>query len=189
MKKLFSNVDFWVALITLFVLIVGVFIPGYALDVPHTAGLAAISAGYLISLAIAPAAFSWGSRKFWLTVLSFIYVLMDSFHAFPGVLDVGSLALFVTGVAIYLVGLAKDPGNGWAGLMVSRKFWGFLGSIAMILMRAYNVVFPSGITVDQLAIIISGLWALILKAAFGKDIQPVPDVDVPDDTGAAAGAG
>lgn len=188
MKKLFTGFDFWFALITLFVLIMGVFNPGYGMDVPHAAAFAAASAAYLVSLAIAPAAFSWGSRKFWFTVISLIYIFLDSFKVFPGQLDVVGLAGGVAAVALYVIGLAKDPGRGWAGLLVSRKFLALVVSILTIILRAYNLVFPAGITAEQLVSVLLGMFALIIKAAYG-DVQPAPDVEVTDDMGAVNGAG
>lgn len=189
MKKLFSNTEVWVALITLVVLLIGVFVPGYTLDIPHAAGLAAVSTAYIISLAIAPALFNWGSRKFWLTILTFLYIWLDSFHVFPAELDVVSLSYFVAAVAFYIIALAKDPGYGWAGLLVSRKFWSFIVSIVTIFLRAYNLVFPAGITPEQLTTILVMCFAVIFKAAFGATVEPLPDQDIPDDTGVALGAG
>ncbi len=189
MKKLFSNVEVWVALITLVVLVLGVFIPGYALDVPHAASLAAVSTAYIISLAIAPAAFNWGSRKFWLTILTFCFIWLDSFHVFPGQMDVVGLSAGVAAVALYLITLAKDPGRGWAGLLVSRKFLAFVVSIVAIVLQAYNLVFPAAITPEQLVTILTLMFGVILKAAFGKEIEPVEDPEIVDDTGVKAGAG
>lgn len=187
MKTLFSKTEVWVALITLIVLVLGVFIPGYSLDVPHAASLAAVSTAYIIALAIAPATFNWGSRKFWLTILTFIYVWLDSFHVFPSQLDVVGLSAGVSAVALYVICLAKDPGRGWAGLLVSRKFLGFVISIVTIVLRAYDLVFPAGITPEQLVTILTLMFGLILKAAFGKEIEPMEDPEIIDDTGLQAG--
>ena len=115
MKNLFSSRVFWVAFITLLVIVVSGSIPGFTLDVEHTAGLVVVVAAYLIAFSASPGDGLKSmliSRKFWFSLFGLVVIFLDAFHILPAQFDIESLAGFVVIIGAYVLMLAKDPGNG-----------------------------------------------------------------------------
>lgn len=184
MTDLFKTRTFWLALITLVMLILGVFIQGYTLDVESAVGMAVIAAVYLISYSLNPSgeglAAMLMSRKFWAAVLGFLVLFLDSFHVFPNSLNVEATVGFVVLISGYMICLAIDPGNGWRKLLVSRKFWAAMIGLAVTLLQAFNIALPQGITTDSLLAITLLITGLI--AAYGAQGKPeeFPDPVLPE---------
>jgi len=154
MKSLLSQRSFWAALIGLVVIVVAAFLPGFALDTEHMAGLAVVVVSYIVGYAINPAGESLAgmltSRKFWAAVFGFVVIVLDALHVFPNPLDVVSLAGLIALICAYMLALSVDPGKGWRGLLVSRKFWAAVVGVAVIFMNAFNISLPAGLTPDQI---------------------------------------
>lgn len=183
MKDLLKTRTFWLALITLLVLILGVFIHGFTLDIETAVGFAVIGAVYLVSYAINPSgeglAAMLMSRKFWAAVFGFLVLFLDAFHVFPNSLNVEAVAGFVVLISGYMIMVAKDPGNGWRGLLVSRKFWVTVIGLVVSLLTAFNVQLPEGLTPDNLLAITLLLAGVVAK--FGLESPPaeLPEPEIP----------
>jgi len=84
MKSLLSQRSFWAALIGLVVIVVAAFLPGFALDTEHMAGLAVVVVSYIVGYAINPAGESLAgmltSRKFWAAVVGVAVIFMNAFN-------------------------------------------------------------------------------------------------------------
>jgi hypothetical protein len=185
MKGLFKSRVFWVALVTILVMCLGVFIPGYSLDIEHVAGLGLIAATCMISYAINPTGGILSlliSRKFLAAVLGFAVVIADSFHLFPNPLDLAALVTWVLLIMTYIVMLAKDPGNGWRGMILSRKFWAAVLGTAMVFLRAYKVELPAGLTEDSLIGMVLVACGVIANVGIqGPPPLPMPDPVIPEE--------
>lgn len=83
--SLLQSRRFWVALVTLFIIIVAAFIPNFTLDTEEFVSLLLIAVGYIVSLVIDPGdpKAKWSSllksRKFWTAVVSMLIILVKSF--------------------------------------------------------------------------------------------------------------
>lgn len=180
MKQALQSHQFWVAGLTLLALVCASFVPGFKLDLEHSAGLAVIVAGYLVAYSINPTGNALvqfiTSRRFWVSLLGFIVVILDAFHVFPAPLDFASMAGFVVIVAAYAIAVAADPGNGWRGLLVSRKFWSALVGIVVIFLNAFKIGLPAGLSPEQIIGIVIVLTGGI--AAIG--VQGVTDPILPE---------
>ncbi|NMC84304.1 MAG: hypothetical protein GYA58_03360 [Anaerolineaceae bacterium] len=184
MKSMFQNRIFWVALLTLLVVVTSSFIPGFDLDVEHAAGLSVIAAGYVVAFAINPSGNTLAgmltSRKFWASALGFVILLLDAFHVLPNPLNVASLSGFVVVIVAYVVALSYDPGNGWRGLLVSRKFYVAVVGVLITILDAFGLSLPDGITSESVisfAVLIGGTIAAI---GLDKKPVPLPDPELPE---------
>ena len=186
MKALVVSHPFWVAVLTIVVLVVGLFFPGYGLDVEHAAGLAVIAGGYMVAYAINPTGGGLKdllqSRKFWTSILGFAVILGDSFHIFPTPLDLTAIVGFVMVIIVYTFMLAKDPGNGWRGLIISRKFWAALLGLALSLLKSFNVYLPEGVSEESILSMTVIVCGFIAGIGISGPPTPLPDPEIPDDT-------
>lgn len=99
------------------------------------------------------------SRKFWVTVLAIIVIVVAAFS--PGFeLDQEAGAGFAVIAVSYILGVAVDPGpGGWRGVLQSRKFWAAVLGFLIVFLDAFGVRLPFGITEEQLveiAVVIGG---------------------------------
>lgn len=183
MKNLFVTRNFWIALLTLVVLFVGTTIPDFALDIEHAAGLAVVVGGYMVAYAVNPSGVGLAailmSRKFWLAALGFVVLVLDAFHIFPNPLDVEALVGFVVLVVAYMIALANDPGNGWRGLLVSRKFWAAVVGIVLTFLQAFSLALPMGLTTDQIVGVVVLFAGVIASAGIEGPPEPMPDPVIP----------
>lgn len=102
------------------------------------------------------------SRKFWVTLLAVIVLLISTF--IPGFdLDTESAAGFAVVIVAYLIGVAIDPGpGGWRGVIQSRKFWAAAIGFVIVWLDAFHVVLPFELSTEQLisiAVVIGGYIA------------------------------
>lgn len=182
MKNLFKTREFWLALLTIVVLVLGVFFQGFTLDVETAVGMAVIVAGYLISFAINPSGAGLGnmlkSRKFWAAVLGFLILFLDAFHVFPNALDNNAVIGVVVLISAYMVMVAKDPGNGWRGLLVSRKFWAAVIGLVINLLVAFNISLPQGLTADSILGITMVFTGAIASFGLQKPPAELPDPEI-----------
>ena len=189
MSELLKSRVFWVALLALVVVMVSAYVPGWQIDVEHTAGLAVIVAVYLVSYALSPADElkpMLTSRKFWASLLGFIYVFLDAFHVFPAGLDLAQLAGLLVVLCAYIFMVAMDPGKGWRGLLQSRKFWLTVVGLVMVFLDAYHVILPAGMTSDQIVSICVILGGVIAGIGIQGPLPlPLPDPVIPDDVSEA----
>ncbi len=175
---------FWLTLLSLIVIVVAAYMPGFNLDIEHTAGLAVIVSVFMVSYTLSPGDQLKPmllSRKFWATLLGIIYIFLDAFHLLPIQLDVAQMAGLIVILAAYIFMVAMDPGNGWRGLLVSRKFWLALMGLVMVFLDAYHVVLPAGFTSDQIVSIAVLLGGVIAAVGLQQPPEPLPDPVIPED--------
>ena len=165
MSNIFGSRTFWLSLLTILVIVVGAFMPGFGFDVEHTAGLVVVVAAYLIAFALSPSDQLKPmllSRKFWAAGIGVVMIFLDAFHIWSGQMDIGSLASLVVIICAYMLMLVKDPGNGWRGLIVSRKFWATVAPEQII----------------GLAVLLSGY---IASAGLSTPPEPLPEPEIPEE--------
>lgn len=105
------------------------------------------------------------SRKFWVTVLAFIVLLVAQFVPSFN-LDQEAGAGFLVIVVSYVLGVAVDPGpGGWRGVLLSRKFWAALIGFAVMILTGFSVKLPFGLTPDMLVEIAVTIGAYIAGVA------------------------
>lgn len=102
------------------------------------------------------------SRKFWLATLALVVIVVSA--AVPGFeLDQEAGAGFLVIAVSYLVGVAVDPGpGGWRGVLLSRKFWAAVLGFAVMILSAFHIKLPFGLTEDilvEIAVLIGGYIA------------------------------
>ena len=112
----------------------------------------------------------WISRKFWAALISLLMVMAAAW--LPGLPDLATpLTELAVLSAAYICGTAVEgkPSAGLTdtlrGLLRSRKFWGAVSGLALILIRALLPGFP--LADEQLSAIILTLSAYI----FGTGVQ------------------
>jgi len=179
MKSLFTQRSFWVALFGLIVIVLAAALPGFNVDVEHIAGLAAIVASYIIAFALNPAGDALAgmltSRKFWAAIFGFVVVILDAFHVFPNPLDVVSLAGLIALIFAYMLALAVDPGKGWRGLLVSRKFWATVVGVVVIFMNAFNLSLPAGLSPEQIVGVVVLVGSYVAGVGLEGPPAPLPE--------------
>ncbi len=189
MMDVLKSRAFLVALITVAVMLLGLVVPGYTLDIEHAGGLAAVAAVCMVSYAINPAGGIGTlllSRKFLFAGFGFVVLVLDSFHVFPNPLDLPALVTFVILISAYVLMVAKDPGNGWRGLLMSRKFIGAVVGIVLLFLRAYEVALPTGVSEEALLGMANLMAGIIAYAGYqGPPIAEVPEPELPVDEEAA----
>ncbi len=83
MQTLLVSRKFWAAVLTLVVIVVAAFAPGFDLDSEAAAGLAVIAVSYIIGVAVDPGPGGWRgviqSRKFYAAVLGFVVMFLQGF--------------------------------------------------------------------------------------------------------------
>lgn len=166
MKYLLSDSRFYAALLGLVLVIVQAFVPGFQMDIAGAAGLAAIIAAYILGVTVDPGMSGWKgvlqSRRFWASLFGLGLVVLRIFR--PDIaIDVEELAGMIVVVVLYILGVTVDPGpGGWRGVLLSRKFWtAVVGMLAMVL-SAFGIGFPAGLTTDQIVqmlVMVGGLIA------------------------------
>jgi hypothetical protein len=175
---------FWLTFLSLIVILVAAYVPAFNLDIEHTAGLAVIVSVFMVSYALSPGDQLKPmllSRKFWASLLGIVYIFLDAFHLLPIQLDVAQLASLIVVLSAYVIMVAVDPGAGWRGLLVSRKFWLALVGIVFIFLDAYHVVLPAGFTADQIVSIAVLIGGVIAAVGLQKPPDPLPDPVIPED--------
>ena len=109
--------------------------------------------------------FLFTSRKFWMTVLALLVIIISAFVPSFSIDQERGAGLAVI-VVSYVIGVAVDPGpGGWAGVLKSRKFWAAAVGLVIIFLDGFGVKLPFGITEAQLADIAVVLGAYITGVA------------------------
>ena len=120
------------------------------------------------------------SRKFWVALIALVVIVMQVFvPSFQ--LNGEELAGLCIVVAAYLIGVAVDPGDPtvskWSGLLKSRKFWGAVVGIVVIVLSGFGKVLPFDFSADQLISVCVVLGGYISGVAFegkyGAEIEQV----------------
>ena len=119
------------------------------------------------------------SRKFWALIVS-IFVLVVS-HFIPGFkLDETTTAGLVIIVVGYIVSVSVDPGDQQAKLkelLASRKFWGSLIALGIIICDGFNVWIRIGITKDQVLAAVGLISFYVFGTAASNFLNPIdPEV-------------
>ncbi len=182
MKDMFTKKLFWSSLFGLAVIIIASFLPGFGFDVEHTAALAVVVATFVVGAALSPGDQLKPmllSRKFWTSAFGVVVIFLDAFHALPAQFDLAQLASFVVIIAAYGLMLAIDPGRGWRGLLVSRKFWSALVGLVFVFLDAFRVVAP--LAPEQIVSIALLIAGAIAGAGLQKPPEPLPDPQIPPD--------
>lgn len=118
MKHLIISRSFWAALLTLFTVIAGAFIPDFNLNIEDAAGLAIIATAYLVGIAVDPGPGGWRSivlsRKFWAAVIGFAIVILNAFKiALPFDLTTEQLVSIAVVIAGYIASAAVEGPPLW----------------------------------------------------------------------------
>lgn len=83
MQTLLMSRKFWAAVLTLVVIVVAAFAPGFDLDSEAAAGLAVIAVSYIIGVAVDPGPGGWRgviqSRKFYAAAIGFVVMFLQGF--------------------------------------------------------------------------------------------------------------
>lgn len=113
MKTLLTSRKFWVALLTLLVVVIGAFNPAFDLNVEEAAGLAIIAVAYLVGVAVDPGPGGWRgvilSRKFWAAVIGFALVWFKAFNiVLPFDLTPEQLISIAVVIGGYIAGVAFE---------------------------------------------------------------------------------
>jgi hypothetical protein len=189
MKGLLKSPAFWTALLTVIVMVIVVFVPGFKVDIPHLVSLAVIVSTFLVAFAINPTGFALldllGSRRFIASMLGLIVVVLDGFHVLPVTLDTANLIGLVALLCFYVVMTATDPGIGWRGLLASRKFITLLVGLLMIVLNTFKISLPASLTQEQILGIATTLCGFIAYA--GYSAPPIPELPDPVDDTASVG--
>lgn len=112
------------------------------------------------------------SRKFWVTIFALTVIVVGSF--FPSFdLDTETAAGFALVVVAYVIGVSVDPGpGGWKGVILSRKFWTAAVGLVLLLLNAFHITLPFGLTGDMLIEVILVLTSYIVGVAIEGVTQP-----------------
>ena len=90
------------------------------------------------------------SRKFWALIIGLL-VLFASFLLPSFKLDEEAAIGLVVIVAAYILGVAIDPGaSGWRGVIKSRKFWGAMVGLVVVVLDGIGVKLPDAVPQDTL---------------------------------------
>lgn len=106
MKALLTSRVFWATLLTLAVLIIAQFTPGFTLDTDATAALLVVVVSYMVGVTIDPGPGGWAgvikSRKFWSALVAVVMVFLDGFGI---VLPLGLTTDILVEVVLLISGL------------------------------------------------------------------------------------
>jgi len=116
------------------------------------------------------------SRKFWATLITLIVIVITSIS--PGFeLDADQAAAFMIVIVSYVIGVAVDPGpGGWRGVIQSRKFWAAVVGLAVLVLDAFHLILPFGLSPEALISIAVTIGAFI----GGVAIEGPPKLDEHD---------
>lgn len=111
-KNLITSRQFWSVIITLLVMLVAVFVPGFELDLEQVVSLVIIIGPYILGVTVDPGT-GWkgllASRKFWAALIGLVVVFLDAFHlVFPKELPPEMLISFCTLLGAYISGVALE---------------------------------------------------------------------------------
>lgn len=100
------------------------------------------------------------SRKFWISLIGLAALVIGSWYpqvqsALTAKSDAlgGAISLLV----VYMISLAVDPGAGWRGLLKSRKFYGLLIGLIIMILDIFGIVLPVSLTPET----VTGICALV----------------------------
>lgn len=104
------------------------------------------------------------SRKFWVTLISAVamVVLQATGHS----LDPEVLGGYLATTFAYVFSIVLDPGQGYKGLLKSRKFWAMLTGFVLMVLQSFNVIPPDWVTPE----VVSGVLALIAGYIFSVGV-------------------
>lgn len=113
MQTLLVSRKFWAAVLTLVVIVVAAFAPGFDLDSEAGAGLAVIAVSYIIGVAVDPGPGGWRgvvlSRKFWAAVIGFVVMFLQGFGlGLPFGLSEAQLVEIAVVIGAYIGGVALE---------------------------------------------------------------------------------
>lgn len=112
------------------------------------------------------------SRKFWALVIGSIVLfsglLLPNFH----LNEEAAVGLIVV-IAAYILGVGVDPGpGGWKGVIASRKFWGAVIGLLVVVMDGFGLKFPAEFPPETVVFICVTIGAYI----GGVAIEGVPQL-------------
>jgi uncharacterized membrane protein len=115
------------------------------------------------------------SRKFWVTILTLIVLLVAAFIN-PGFeLDTEHAAGLAVVAVSYLLGVAYDPGpGGWRGWIKSRKWWAAVIGFLVVWLDAFGIGLPEGLTSEMLITICGLIGGYIGGVAIESRTKPYP---------------
>lgn len=121
------------------------------------------------------------SRKFWIALIAFLVIIAQVvFPTFQ--LNAEELAGLCIVVAAYMIGVAVDPGDPKAkvsGMLKSRKFWGAVIGIVVIVVAGFGKTLPFDFSADQLISICAVLGGYIsgvaLEGKYQNEVKQIVD--------------
>lgn len=119
------------------------------------------------------------SRKFWLAVIALLVIMLQVFM--PNFqLNAEELAGLCIVVAAYMIGVAVDPGAPTAkvsGLLKSRKFWGAVIGIVVIVLAGFGKSLPFDFSADQLisiCVVLGGyISGVALEGKYQNEVKQI----------------
>lgn len=114
MKHLLTSREFWTAVLTIFVLIMGQVFPSFHLDVAAASALVVLAVSYMVGVVVDPGPGGWvgtlKSRKFWAAAIGFILIILNGFGiVLPDGLTVESIVTIVVTLAGLIVSIFVSP--------------------------------------------------------------------------------
>lgn len=114
MKHLLISREFWTAVLTIVVLVLGAFVPSFHLDVAAAAALVVLAVSYMVGVVVDPGPGGLvgmlKSRKFWAALIGFVLIILDGFGiVLPEGLTLESVVTIVVTLSGLIVAIFISP--------------------------------------------------------------------------------